>query len=158
MLSVIWSKKKDSNLLGLSKSLEDENQGLRILTRIGDGNPKILLKPVFSLNHRAQENHSCFLLKSCHLCHKTLTLDKEVYMYRGDLGFCSVQCRERQMFLDEMKEIEISTKKILASFHQRRHLRPADGSAGRCETRKLSEEFRQRRHPFSSQNNQVIFS
>lgn len=84
MLSVIWSKKKDSNILGLCKGLGlgDENQGLRILTKIANGNSKILVKPVFCLNQRTQENHSCFLLKSCHLCQKTLSLDKEVYMYR----------------------------------------------------------------------------
>ncbi|PIA43244.1 hypothetical protein AQUCO_02000581v1 [Aquilegia coerulea] len=39
----------------------------------------------------------------------------DVYMYRGDQGFCSVECRCRQIYMDEMKELEESTKAMLAS-------------------------------------------
>ncbi|XP_030486749.2 FCS-Like Zinc finger 17 [Cannabis sativa] len=58
---------------------------------------------------------SCFL-KTCHLCNKGLSLDKEVYMYRGDQGFCSIECRDRQIYLDDIKELEASTKKIVSSY------------------------------------------
>lgn len=73
---------------------------------------------------------------------------------RGDLGFCSVECRERQMYLDETKEMEASTQRILSTFRQRGR----DGGGGRCETTKLLEDFRRRRHPFSSQRERVVFS
>ncbi|KAH6790038.1 hypothetical protein C2S51_005044 [Perilla frutescens var. frutescens] len=46
------------------------------------------------------------------------------------MGFCSEECRNRQMYLDDMKKIEISTRRILASFHERRR-----HGGGRCETR-----------------------
>ncbi|KAK9923855.1 hypothetical protein M0R45_032253 [Rubus argutus] len=67
---------------------------------------------------RLEQQHSCFL-KACHLCNKGLSLDKEVYMYRGDIGFCSVVCRDRQIVLDEMRELEASTKQILAAYRRR---------------------------------------
>ncbi|PKA47079.1 hypothetical protein AXF42_Ash011753 [Apostasia shenzhenica] len=43
-------------------------------------------------------------LRSCFLCKKELSLQKEVYMYRGDQGFCSVKCRQKQMVADERRE------------------------------------------------------
>ncbi|KAK4479198.1 hypothetical protein RD792_014709 [Penstemon davidsonii] len=153
--SVIWSKKK-SSFLGNS-----EKEGLRILIKIANGNPSNVvvkfnskkIKPIFHykqiINSSSNNNNHqcCSFLESCHLCHKPLSFDKEVYMYMGDLGFCSVECRDRQIYVDEMKEIEISTKKILASFRQRRR----DGG-GRCETSgNLLDEYRQRRQ-------RVIFS
>ncbi|KAL2457367.1 hypothetical protein Fot_30467 [Forsythia ovata] len=152
MLSIVWRKKR---YVGCS----EPDEGLRILTQLSNGESNIvfksyskLIKPFFCLSEIQQPPslHSCYL-KSCFLCNKHLSLDKEVYMYKGDQGFCSVECRSRQMYMDEMKEIEISTKKVLASFRQR-------GNGGRCETSSLFEEFRQRRHPFSSQNNRVVFS
>ncbi|KAL3825065.1 hypothetical protein ACJIZ3_021094 [Penstemon smallii] len=147
--SVIWSKKK-SSFLGNS-----EKEGLRILIKLANGNPSNVvvkfdsktIKPIFRIiNSSSNDNNHqcCSFLKSCHLCHKPLSFDKEVYMYMGDLGFCSVECRDRQIYVDEMKEIEISTKKILASFRQRRR----DGG-GRCET--SGNEYRQRRQ-------RVVFS
>ncbi|KAM7476132.1 hypothetical protein LguiB_023375 [Lonicera macranthoides] len=57
---------------------------------------------------------------------------------RGDQGFCSVECRDRQIFIDEIKETEISKKRILESIRHRRN-------SGRCESSSgLLEEFRQR--------------
>ncbi|MED6156090.1 hypothetical protein PIB30_011552 [Stylosanthes scabra] len=43
-------------------------------------------------------------LSSCHLCTKKLD-GKDIYMYRGEKGFCSPECRSRQMMMDERKEI-----------------------------------------------------
>ncbi|KAI3455671.1 hypothetical protein Pfo_012334 [Paulownia fortunei] len=156
MLSIIWSKKKGSSFEGPCRGSDEE--GLRILEKLDSGNSNavVTIMPIFYLNQMMQSKagfsnndhqYSYSFLKSCHLCHKPLSLDKEVYMYRGDLGFCSVDCRNRQIYLDEMKKIAISTKRILASFHQRRR----DGG-GRCVTSKLLEEnFHQRRRPFSPQ-------
>ncbi|PIN21254.1 hypothetical protein CDL12_06044 [Handroanthus impetiginosus] len=157
MLSILWSKKRDS-FMGSGV------EGLRILTKLANGNSNVVLKPILLQNHIVKskssfasndddDNHSYCYLKSCHLCHKPLSLDKEIYMYRGDLGFCSVECRDRQIYLDETKKIENSTQKILASFRQRRR----DGG-GRCETSRLLEESRERRHPFSCQKSGVVFS
>ncbi|KAL1319658.1 hypothetical protein HN51_064459 [Arachis hypogaea] len=43
-------------------------------------------------------------LSSCHLCRKKLD-GKDIYMYRGEKGFCSPECRSRQMMMDERKEL-----------------------------------------------------
>ncbi|KDP33943.1 hypothetical protein JCGZ_07514 [Jatropha curcas] len=42
-------------------------------------------------------------LSSCHLCKKKLH-GRDIYMYRGEKAFCSVECRSRQMMIDERKE------------------------------------------------------
>ncbi|GLT98813.1 hypothetical protein SLE2022_162930 [Rubroshorea leprosula] len=42
-------------------------------------------------------------LSSCHLCRKNLH-GKDIYMYRGEKGFCSPECRSRQIMMDEMDE------------------------------------------------------
>uniref|UniRef100_A0ACD5YW10 Uncharacterized protein n=1 Tax=Avena sativa TaxID=4498 RepID=A0ACD5YW10_AVESA len=40
-------------------------------------------------------------LQRCLLCHKDLAENNDIYMYRGDKAFCSVECRCRQIFIDE---------------------------------------------------------
>ncbi|KAL3511567.1 hypothetical protein ACH5RR_024284 [Cinchona calisaya] len=144
-----------------SSSSSSTAVGLRILTadsqasETGRSNNIVtnsdlkLIKPVFRMNQQSHYSSSscspdsCFL-KSCFLCNKTLSLDKDVYMYRGDQGFCSVECRSRQIYLDEMKEIEKSTKQTLASF---RRCRQETNNWCDSETKYLSEEFRQRHRP-----------
>ncbi|XP_059302514.1 FCS-Like Zinc finger 17-like [Lycium ferocissimum] len=105
----------------------------------------------YSCDGRTALQDSCFL-KSCFFCKKPLRLDKEVYMYGGELGFCSVDCRNKQIYLDEMKNIETHTKTILASIHQRQQ-------AGQCsENTVLSEDCRQRGKPLSCTKNRVTFT
>ncbi|KAJ0988522.1 hypothetical protein J5N97_006878 [Dioscorea zingiberensis] len=48
-------------------------------------------------------------LTSCHLCKRELSRQKDVYMYRGDQGYCTPECRNRQMILDERRELEVSS-------------------------------------------------
>ncbi|XP_039039031.1 FCS-Like Zinc finger 14-like [Hibiscus syriacus] len=42
-------------------------------------------------------------LASCHLCRKKLH-GKDIYMFRGETGFCSEECRSRQIMKDKRKE------------------------------------------------------
>ncbi|XP_059316189.1 FCS-Like Zinc finger 14-like isoform X2 [Lycium ferocissimum] len=42
-------------------------------------------------------------LSSCHLCNKKLH-GKDIFMYRGEIAFCSTECRYRQIVMDEHKE------------------------------------------------------
>ncbi|XP_066352804.1 uncharacterized protein [Miscanthus floridulus] len=49
---------------------------------------------------------SCSFLKACYLCKRELSPDKDVYMYRGDQGFCSEECRWQQILVDEARERE----------------------------------------------------
>ncbi|GLT43981.1 hypothetical protein SLA2020_179010 [Shorea laevis] len=50
-------------------------------------------------------------LRSCGLCKRRLTPSRDIYMYRGDTAFCSLECREKQMKQDESKE----KKSVVAS-------------------------------------------
>ncbi|KAL4625170.1 hypothetical protein ACB092_05G005300 [Castanea dentata] len=124
--------------------------GLRILTQVSHGESNILVKsalkltqptsyPQFPPHLQTKSLESCFL-KMCHLCDKELSLDKDVYMYRGDQGFCSIECRNRQIVLDEMRELEASTKNMVASY---RHC----CNSGRRETQILLQEIGQRHEP-----------
>uniref|UniRef100_A0A1J3GHU6 FLZ-type domain-containing protein n=2 Tax=Noccaea caerulescens TaxID=107243 RepID=A0A1J3GHU6_NOCCA len=52
-------------------------------------------------------------LRTCSLCNRNLCHRRDIYMYRGDNAFCSLECREKQMKLDKRKEKNgvISSKK-----------------------------------------------
>ncbi|CAB4272201.1 unnamed protein product [Prunus armeniaca] len=107
--------RKGSNLVDHKQS--SVAVGLKILIQVSQGNKSnIIVKSSLRLSQPNPE-FSCFL-KTCHLCNKGLSLEKEVYMYRGDLGFCSIQCRNRQIVIDEMRDLEASTKQMLASYRR----------------------------------------
>ncbi|KAI5581084.1 hypothetical protein BDE02_08G197500 [Populus trichocarpa] len=44
-------------------------------------------------------------LQQCFLCGQKLLPGKDIYMYKGDRAFCSVECRCRQIFMDEEETI-----------------------------------------------------
>ncbi|CAM8923913.1 hypothetical protein QQ045_023790 [Rhodiola kirilowii] len=43
-------------------------------------------------------------LESCFLCRKRLSRSSDIFMYRGSTPFCSMECREEQIQIDESKE------------------------------------------------------
>ncbi|XVF25284.1 hypothetical protein REPUB_Repub13aG0199800 [Reevesia pubescens] len=137
--------------------------GLRILTQTSLGKSNVVfVKPALkislptSIKHHGNSvqsptDHYCFL-QSCRLCHKNLSLDKEVYMYRGDQGFCSIECRNRQIELDEIRELELSTKQMIASYGH-------CNAASSREIRLLLEDLRRRnKSPHQNQNHWAIVS
>ncbi|XP_054779867.1 FCS-Like Zinc finger 17-like [Prosopis cineraria] len=96
------------------------NVGLRLLPQISIPNnskSNVLLKSAVRKGDQTRPNLDqdfCYL-KTCNLCNKKLSPDKDIYMYRGDEGFCSVECRNRQIVMDEMKELDSSRKKMVSS-------------------------------------------
>ncbi|CAL0304721.1 unnamed protein product [Lupinus luteus] len=42
-------------------------------------------------------------LRTCCLCKTHLTPGRDIYMYRGDTAFCSLECREHQIRQDHRK-------------------------------------------------------
>ncbi|KAL1215473.1 Protein INCREASED RESISTANCE TO MYZUS PERSICAE 1 [Cardamine amara subsp. amara] len=42
-------------------------------------------------------------LRTCSLCNRSLCHRRDIYMYRGNNAFCSLECREKQIKLDERK-------------------------------------------------------
>ncbi|OIV98425.1 hypothetical protein TanjilG_16752 [Lupinus angustifolius] len=53
-----------------------------------------------TLNHVMQIPH---FLTTCCLCKTHLTPGRDIYMYRGDTAFCSLECREHQIRQDHRK-------------------------------------------------------
>ncbi|XP_047180715.1 FCS-Like Zinc finger 6-like [Vigna umbellata] len=71
------------------------------------------LSPTTSNNPRHSHNHTTntvinttsHFLRTCGLCKCRLAPDRrDIYMYRGDTAFCSLECREKQMKQDQRKE------------------------------------------------------
>ncbi|KAI5056436.1 hypothetical protein GOP47_0028254 [Adiantum capillus-veneris] len=48
-------------------------------------------------------------LDICYLCSKLLGHGRDVYIYRGDRAFCSVECRHMQIMADERREKGVLT-------------------------------------------------
>nr|CAD1816957.1 unnamed protein product [Ananas comosus var. bracteatus] len=70
-------------------------------------NPQIISKPTMIRNSSLPPTplfplcpHNPFL-EHCFLCNKKLSQGQDIYMYRGDRAFCSVECRCRQIYMDE---------------------------------------------------------
>ncbi|OAY36334.1 FCS-Like Zinc finger 17 [Manihot esculenta] len=151
---------QDSKSTYATSNKESMVVGLQTLVQISSeatSKSNVVLKSALKkVNHHlpaaasATTFESCYL-KSCFLCNKNLSLDKDIYMYRGDQGFCSVECRSRQIVLDEMRELETSTKKIRKS---QRHC----SAAGRHETRQILEDLRRRHKHVTQQKHGAIVS
>ncbi|XP_039121433.1 FCS-Like Zinc finger 2-like [Dioscorea cayenensis subsp. rotundata] len=45
-----------------------------------------------------------YFLDSCFLCKKPLGSNRDIFMYRGDTPFCSEECRQEQIDMDENNE------------------------------------------------------
>ncbi|XP_057500767.1 FCS-Like Zinc finger 7-like [Actinidia eriantha] len=69
-------------------------------------------------------------LKTCGLCKRRLLPDRDIYMYRGDTAFCSLECREQQMEHDERKEkCSIKASKRDENHHHHSPPPPATGTS-----------------------------
>ncbi|KAJ6801205.1 uncharacterized protein M6B38_150660 [Iris pallida] len=60
-------------------------------------------------NHRRSSvdfaaNETAPFLKNCGLCSRRLRTGKDIYMYRGEIAFCSLECREQRIANDEWLE------------------------------------------------------
>lgn len=54
-------------------------------------------------------------LDACFLCRKPIASNRDIYMYRGDIPFCSEDCRREQMEMDEeMERKEKNTSKKIS--------------------------------------------
>ncbi|KMZ61640.1 hypothetical protein ZOSMA_50G00600 [Zostera marina] len=53
--------------------------------------------------NRVPKYHHHFL-DSCFLCKRRLDGDDDIFMYMGEMAFCSEECREQHIELEELKE------------------------------------------------------
>ncbi|XWS25252.1 hypothetical protein CRYUN_Cryun27aG0053500 [Craigia yunnanensis] len=74
------------------------------------------VSPRVNRRHSANFLETPHFLRSCGLCRRRLVPGRDIYMYRGDTAFCSLECRQQQMNQDEKKKkCSISTKKQAAA-------------------------------------------
>ncbi|PSS17412.1 hypothetical protein CEY00_Acc12198 [Actinidia chinensis var. chinensis] len=58
-------------------------------------------------NHRRNSGdliETAHFLRSCSLCDRRLVPSHDIYMYKGNRAFCSLECRQQQMNQDESRE------------------------------------------------------
>ncbi|CAL9766774.1 unnamed protein product, partial [Musa acuminata subsp. burmannicoides] len=69
-------------------------------------------------------------LDSCSLCRKPLARNRDIFMYRGDMPFCSKECRQEQIEIDEAKEKswKLSIKTSSSRKEQQRKIAAAGGA------------------------------
>ncbi|XP_021749996.1 uncharacterized protein LOC110715710 [Chenopodium quinoa] len=79
---------------------DERSMGPKISKKIGVFN--ISSPARFSDDFRDSGSDSDFL-SSCHSCRKGLQ-GKDIYMYRGEKAFCSAECRQRHIRIEERKE------------------------------------------------------
>ncbi|KAK0607807.1 hypothetical protein LWI29_020864 [Acer saccharum] len=116
-------------MVGLSIVLENQKHGGDYGGNYFNKSPQVISKATMILNNNQQRRYHKpsftppsppstttfpvpIFLQQCFLCKQTLLPGKDIYMYKGDRGFCSVECRCRQIFMDE----EESLKKDNCSF------------------------------------------
>ncbi|KAL6846186.1 hypothetical protein ACP4OV_023634 [Aristida adscensionis] len=84
---------------------------------------QMVLPPAAAARHR-RGHELCSFLRACSHCRSELSPDKDVYMYRGDQGFCSEECRWRRILQDEAREREAmirNDRRGLPPPHHHRH-------------------------------------
>ncbi|XP_044946237.1 uncharacterized protein LOC123395317 [Hordeum vulgare subsp. vulgare] len=94
--------------------------GLQILVQHHPQPCHVVLKQMVS-SPPARHRRPCSFSGACFLCRRELSPDKDVYMYRGDQGFCSEECRQRQILADEAREHEAMVNKERRGLAHRRH-------------------------------------
>lgn len=73
------------------------------------------------------EDQQPHFLESCFLCKKPLGNNRDIFMYRGDAPFCSEECRQEQIEMDEAEEKNwnlSSSMKALRNKDQRKSTSP----------------------------------
>ncbi|CAD5188630.1 FCS-Like Zinc finger 5-like [Musa acuminata AAA Group] len=63
-----------------------------------------MLSPRGGVHRRSSGDFAAPFLRACGLCNRGLGPGRDAYMYRGDIAFCSLECRQQQMNLDEQRE------------------------------------------------------
>ncbi|KAE9602164.1 hypothetical protein Lal_00049659 [Lupinus albus] len=92
-------------MVGLSVVLEAQKCGY------SDANGNVIINNNKTINKttmmfKLNKSQAPTFLDQCFLCRKRLLPGKDIYMYKGDRAFCSVDCRCKQIYKDEMETIE----------------------------------------------------
>ncbi|KAL0374222.1 UNVERIFIED_CONTAM: FCS-Like Zinc finger 1 [Sesamum radiatum] len=75
-------------------------------------------------------------LDSCFLCRKPLGKNSDIYMYRGDTPFCSQECRQEQIEMDEASEKRLKISSSSSSSKRSSAVRQNKDSTKEYDTKK----------------------
>lgn len=67
------------------------------------------------------EDHQPHFLAACFLCKKPLGDNRDIFMYRGDTPFCSEECRQEQIEIDEAKEKNRNLSSSMKALRNKEH-------------------------------------
>ncbi|XVF66196.1 hypothetical protein PTKIN_Ptkin10aG0016100 [Pterospermum kingtungense] len=107
-------------MVGLSVLLENQKSGNSSNKIFRNKTPQVVSKTTMLINNNSStgsNSKGCCsdqlmnypvpsFLEQCFLCKQKLLPGKDIYMYRGDKAFCSVECRCRQIFMDEEETLK----------------------------------------------------
>ncbi|XP_038689421.1 FCS-Like Zinc finger 6-like [Tripterygium wilfordii] len=101
--------RRTTSMTGINVDLPNNVERQEPSSDHGDGAYMGLMAMVSPRVNLQRRNSSDFaetshFLRTCGLCKRRLTPGRDIYMYRGDTAFCSLECREQQMKQDERKE------------------------------------------------------
>ncbi|KAK1309427.1 hypothetical protein QJS10_CPA09g00067 [Acorus calamus] len=102
----VWRAPESEGVgLGIVAALERSSSGGDQAARAVVGSPKVHLSvPMTIVGKRSGEEFKVAdFLSCCYLCRKKLH-GKDIYMYRGEKAFCSMECRYWQIVSDECQE------------------------------------------------------
>ncbi|KAE8668049.1 Multidrug and toxin extrusion protein 1 [Hibiscus syriacus] len=122
-------------MVGLSVVLEKQSSG------------EVINKTTMFINTKASHLNYPLppFLQQCFLCNRKLLPGNDIYMYKGDKGFCSEECRCWQIFMDEEESLKkdkycsfastissstSSSSSSASHCRRRRHRREAAGDGG----------------------------
>ncbi|KAA8548949.1 hypothetical protein F0562_000633 [Nyssa sinensis] len=77
-------------------------------------------------------------LDQCFLCKQKLLPGKDIYMYKGDRAFCSVECRCRQIFMDEEEAVKRGNCSLDAMKPPQRTSSPSSSSSSPSRSRRAA--------------------
>lgn len=89
---------------------------------------------------RFEEPHSPHFLEACFLCKKPLGGNRDIFMYRGDTPFCSEECRQEQIEIDEAKEKNWNLKALRSKKEKTKT--PSSSSSSASPTKNQNYPFR----------------
>ncbi|CAK9145594.1 unnamed protein product [Ilex paraguariensis] len=101
-------------MVGLSVVLEEQkfiyNETPQVINKVSMIKPSSPTTPrspsTFSRRNFPSTLQATSFLDHCSLCKHKLLPGKDIYMYKGDRAFCSVECRCRQIFMDEEESVK----------------------------------------------------
>ncbi|KAK3428885.1 hypothetical protein EUGRSUZ_E00328 [Eucalyptus grandis] len=70
---------------------------------------------------RFEDHHQPHFLETCFLCRRRLGSNRDIFMYRGELAFCSEDCRQEQIEMEETKERSWNLSSSVKALRKKEH-------------------------------------